>query len=81
MISTAFAAMKINDFNEEKEDQIAFTSENDFVIHALRDGVEIFDELSCAYGSLGRFQLSETMKIIKGMKNKLIEIIDYFYNM
>lgn len=81
LISTAFAAQNINHLNGEKDDQVEFTSEGDFITHALRDEVNTFDELSCVYGSLGRFQLRETMQIIKGMKSKITEIVDYFYNM
>jgi 2,3-bisphosphoglycerate-independent phosphoglycerate mutase len=51
------------------------------VLHALRDGVDTFDEISCAYGALGRFQLREAMTIVKGMRQKLNEIVDHFYTL
>ena len=61
------------------EEDIAFTEESDFILHSMRDGVDTFDEISCAYGALGRFPFWETMSIIKGMKSKIDEITDHFY--
>jgi hypothetical protein len=58
---------------------VVFSDEKDFLLHAMRDGVDTFDEISCAYGALGRFQLKETMNIIKGMRQKIQEITDHFH--
>jgi hypothetical protein len=79
IISTAYAASRIDEVKGE-EDEISFTEEKDFILHSMRDGVDTFDEISCSYGALGRFQLKETMNIIKGMRSKVQEITDYFHN-
>ena len=81
LISTAYAAYKTANLRSYEKEQIAFTSEEDFVVHALKDNVEEFNEYSCISGTLGRFQLRETMGIIQGMRAKLTDITNYFYNM
>ena len=79
IISTAFATYNASNIPINEED-VTFYEENDFIMHSMRDGVEKFDEISCSYGALGRFQLKQSMNIVKGMKAKIEEILQYFYN-